>query len=286
MFNDSQKHLINTSFTVTEHNGNVTVSPVDCLDLHDTLDCGQAFRWRELEPDFWQGVAHGRILKIKKTPVALTLINTTQVEFEKIWRPYFDLDRDYPAIRRRLSVDPVLAAASEYAGGIRILRQEPFETLCSFIISQNNHIPRIKGIIGRLCGLLGEDLGGEFSFPSPEKMAGLTPFDLAPIRAGFRDAYLCDAAQKVASGEVDFSALEKLPLDEARLSLQKIRGVGPKVADCVLLFGLGRVEAFPVDVWIKRVLSDLYDGSLPAIAAPYAGIAQQYLFHYIRTAKI
>ncbi|MDR1892587.1 MAG: DNA-3-methyladenine glycosylase [Oscillospiraceae bacterium] len=271
------------TFTVTQSNGNLIVSPVDCLDLRDTLDCGQAFRWRQTDLNLWQGVAHGRIVKVQKAPGALILHNTTEEEFEEIWRAYFDLDRDYSAIRRRFEADPVLKAASEYAGGIRVLRQEPFETLCSFIISQNNNIPRIKGIIERLCGLLGEDLGNDFSFPSPEAMACLSPGDLAPIRAGFRAAYLCDAAQKVASGEIDFSAVKRLPLETARLELMKIRGVGPKVADCVLLFGLGRVEAFPVDVWIKRVLFDLYDGALPDIAAPYAGIAQQYLFHYIRT---
>ena len=159
--------------------------------------------------------------------------------------------------------------------GIRILHQEPWEAICSFIISQNNHIPRIKGIIGRLCESFGEPLGsGDFAFPSPERLAVLDISALAPLRAGFRAGYLLDAAKKIATGEVSLEALSILPLEEARASLQKIRGVGPKVAECALLYGCGRMDAFPIDVWMKRVMAECYPQGLPACIQGYEGIAQ------------
>ena len=191
---------------------------------------------------------------------------------------------DYVKIREEISAShPVLREAARYAPGIRILRQEPYEALCTFIISQNNNIKRIKGIVQRLCENFGEKLSdGEFAFPTAEKMSKLTPDDLAPLRAGFRSRYLVDAAQKVYSGEVNLEKCRTCNYEQARGDLMKITGVGVKVADCTLLFGLHRIEAFPVDVWMKRAMAKLFPGMTAEDFGEYAGIAQQYIFHYSR----
>lgn len=259
-----------------------TVEVSDC-DLDEIFDCGQCFRWDRNNDGSWSGVAHGRTLRAAMQGGTLMLYGVDKAEFEGIWHEYFDLGRDYGAVKRRLSADPVLAKAAEYSPGIRILRQEPWETLCSFIISQNNNIPRIKGIISRLCENFGEDIGGAYSFPSAETIARLMPGDLAPLRCGFREKYILDAARRVASGEIDLAALGNMPLTQARQTLETIKGVGPKVADCTLLFGCGRIECFPVDVWIKRVLACFYPGGFPEEYMPFGGIAQQYLFNYARS---
>ncbi len=255
--------------------------------LSETLDCGQAFRWQETEESLWQGVAFGKFLKIGSKNGVITFYNTTEDEFNLVWKDYFDLDRDYGKILSTLSENEVLKTAGEFAGGIRILRQEPWEALCSFIISQNNNIPRIKGIVERLCENFGEKIAeGIYSFPTAEKIASLSLDDLSVLRSGFRAKYILDAAKKVASKEIILESLRELSLDDARAELVKIYGVGEKVADCTLLFGLSHIEAFPKDVWIKRAVSKLFDGALPECAKKYAGIAQQYIFHYARMTKL
>lgn len=253
------------------------------FDPDQTLDCGQSFRW-EKNGDSWQGVAFGRRLTLRQEGEELVL-SCTQEEFERIWRGYFDLDTDYAAIRQELAVmDPVLGKACAYAGGIRILRQEPWEALCSFIISQNNNIPRIKGIIQRLCQTLGESSQeGEFQFPTPERLASSSLEELAPLRAGFRAKYLLSAARLVTEGKVDLQAIPQMELGKARETLMLIHGVGPKVAECALLYGFHRLEAFPLDVWMKRVMERWFPEKQPEDFGPWAGVAQQYLFHYIRT---
>lgn len=257
------------------------------FSLADTLDCGQAFRWRECADGSFEGVAFGRYLKLRQDGRKIILYNTDFEEFEAVWRSYFDLDRDYDYIKKVLCEDEHLKKACEFAGGIRVLRQDPWESLCSFIISQNNNIPRIKGIIERLCETFGEPLeNGFYSFPSAEKIASLTLEDLAPLRSGFRAKYILDAAKKVASGEINLKKISDMKSDDARAELIKIYGVGEKVADCVLLFGMGHIEVLPKDVWIKRVLANLFDGKFPDFAVPFAGIAQQYLFHYARMTKL
>ncbi len=272
--------------TVTQNGNNVELVGINDLSLADTLDCGQAFRWSECEDGSWQGVAFGRYLKISAENKKLILHDTDFEEFEAVWRNYFDLDRDYNYIKNILSADKTLKKAAEFASGIRVLRQDAWECLCSFIISQNNNIPRIKGIINRLCQVFGEPLeNGFYTFPSADRIASLTVEELAPLRSGFRAKYIIDAAKRVASGETDLKRISEMKSDVARGELTKIYGVGEKVADCVLLFGMGHINVLPKDVWIKRVLSELYDGELPDFAAPYAGIAQQYLFHYARMTK-
>ena len=267
----------------TEKNNTVVIDGVKDLDLAQTLDCGQSFRWTEREDGSFEGIAFGKCVTVRLEKNTLYIENADKADFENIWYDYFDLSLDYGKIRKEISkIHPVLCEAAKYAPGIRILRQEPYEALCTFIISQNNNIKRIKGIVQRLCESFGEKIDGGYAFPTPEKMSLLSPDDLAPLRAGFRNRYLIDAAKKAASGEVDLEKCRNCDYDEARAELMKITGVGVKVADCTLLFGLHRIEAFPVDVWMKRAMEKLFPNMKPEDFGEYAGIAQQYIFHYSR----
>lgn len=251
------------------------------FDPDVTFDCGQCFRWEKQKDGSWGGIALGHKLIVKRDGTNIYILGGGDLTSDLY--QYFDLNRDYSEVIRILSDDPVLKAAIKFAPGIRILRQEPWETLCSFIISQNNNIPRIKGIVSRLCQNFGDMIDGDaYSFPEPERLCRLSPDDLAPLRSGFRAGYIIDAAKKVANGEIDFDSLAYIPLDDARKILMKIKGVGPKVADCTLLFGCGRLDAFPVDVWVRRVLAKFYPDGFPQKYLKYGGIAQQFLFHYAR----
>lgn len=255
----------------------ITCPPV--FDLGLSLDCGQAFRWAEKDGK-WHGVAYGKALTAEQKENKL-ILDCSAEDFESIWKNYFDFDCDYEKIVSSYDDNYLKTAVSEYSG-IRILRQEPWEALCSFIISQNNNIPRIKGIVERLCESFGEGETGKRSFPSAEKLAKLTVEDLAPLRAGFRAKYIIDAAQKVASGEVDFEKINEEPIEFGREELQKIKGVGAKVAECTLLYGFHKIEAFPIDVWVKRIMAEMYPDGLPECTKGTEGIAQQYLFHWRR----
>lgn len=257
-----------------------------CFNVGLTLDCGQAFRWSKKENGDWHGVAFSKPLTLRETENGVEFIGTNREDFENIWKPYFDLDRNYDVICERFKSDSQLEKAVSECYGIRLLRQEPWEALCSFIISQNNNIPRIKGIVDRLCRLLGEHLGeDDYAFPSPERIAEAGIEGLAPIRAGFRAKYIIDAATKVANGEIDFEKIlhPETSIEESRDELIKIKGVGEKVAQCTLLYGCGKVDAFPVDVWVKRILAEDYPDGLPECINGVKGIAQQYLFHWKRT---
>ena len=248
------------------------------FDLDETLDCGQAFRWEKTGADTYSGAFLNKKLTISREEEdgVFRLHDTTEEDMEKVWADYFDLQTDYGELKRRFSEDETLSKACAYAGGIRILRQDKWEALSSFIISQNNNIPRIKGIIGRLC----EHYSG---YPSIEDMADETADSLSYLRAGFRAKYLVDAISRIRSGEIDLDKVAKMDIDDARKLLQTIKGVGPKVAECALLFGFYRTEAFPKDVWVKRVMANWYPDGLPECTKGVEGIAQQYLFHYIRT---
>lgn len=253
------------------------------LDLQQTLDCGQCFRWQVLPGGEYRGIAFGQKLTITEQNGTVLFHGVTATEFESIWIPYFDLDFDYATVRESFAeMHPALKEAARFAPGIRLLRQDPWEALCSFILSQNNNIPRIKGLVDRLCQLLGEQRDGFYDFPTPERLAEQTIDTLAPVRSGFRAKYLIDAAQKVVDGTVNLNALYHLPMDQARQSLTQIYGVGDKVAECALLYGFHRLEAFPMDVWMKRAMAVLLPGYSPEQLGPYAGVAQQYLFHYSR----
>ena len=255
------------------------------LDLRETLDCGQCFRWKEQPDGSFIGVVRGKYAHIYKDGDFLVVDGAEDAD-RAMWFDYFDLGLDYGMVRRELSaIHPTLADAARYAPGIRILNQEPFEALISFIISQNNNIKRITGIIDRLCEHFGRPINGthpSFTFPTAERLAALSPDDLVPIRAGFRHRYIIDAARKVADGTIDLEAIRALPYDEARGELMTICGVGVKVADCVMLYGLHRLDGFPLDVWMKRAMAALFPDLKPSDFGQYAGIAQQYIFHYAR----
>lgn len=255
---------------------------VPFFSLEDTLSCGQCFRWEKAENGAFRGIAGDRSLTVRQQGEELTFFDIGEEEFAAFWKGYFDLDGDYQTIFQRIRGDEFMEKAHRFCGGIHILRQDPWEALCSFIISQNNNIPRIKGIVARFCEYFGKKKDGFYAFPEPEVIASASLEELSSIRAGFRAKYLLDAAKKVSSGEVSLCSLETLPIEEGRKQLQSILGVGPKVAECVLLYGCHKVEAFPIDTWIKKVMDRYYPQGLPEQVKPYGGIAQQYLFHAVR----
>lgn len=250
---------------------------MDFDSLGQTLDCGQCFRWEKTPDGAWEGAAGGNFLRITRE-------NLPEILGVGFWRDYFDMGTDYEALREEFgAMDPVLREAARYAPEIRILRQDPWEALGSFLLSQCNNIKRIKGMVARLCREYGEPCGGGFSaFPRPEALAELRPEDLRRLGFGYRAEYLVGSAREVASGSVRLEEVRGLPIPEARAELMKLPGVGPKVADCALLYGLHRLDAFPMDVWMKRAMAVLFPGRPPESFGPYAGIAQQYLFHYSR----
>ncbi len=262
-------------------NGNDIIVSEPDLDLDETLDCGQAFRWKRIPSDYmctYTGAFFNDELTVSQTAAGSFIFhNTTENDFLSKWVGYFDFESDYSELKRCFSEDETLSKACRYAGGIRLLKQNSWECLISFIISQNNNIPRIKGIIDRLCG----HYNGRF--PDISELSKENAYSLAYLRSGFRAKYISDAAIKTASNEIKLDEIAEMPIDDARKALKSIKGVGPKVAECVLLFGMYRTEAFPVDVWIKRVLAQYYPNGFPEFAKEKAGIAQQYLFHYIRS---
>lgn len=262
----------------------IEITDVENFNLEQTFNCGQCFRWNKLDNDSFVGVAFDKEIKLLRHNNSIIINNMSLEEFEKLWLNYFDLNTDYCKIKNDLSsLDSVLKTAAEFAPGIRILNQDPWEALCSFIISQNNNIPRIKLIIKRLCENFGNKISEDsFSFPSFKVIASLSENDLIPIKCGFRARYIIDAAKKVNSNLIDFSTIKSAPLDDARKMLLQITGVGPKVAECTLLYGFHRLDAFPLDVWMKRAMEVLFPGQKPDFFGKYAGIAQQYIFHYSR----
>ena len=262
---------------------------VNSFEPSHIFECGQCFRWKDIGDGVYEGVAKGRIVKVYMENGRPVIDGCTEEDFENIWRNYFDLDRDYGKIKAKLAAgDPVIAKAIEYGSGIRILKQDLWETIVSFIISQNNNIPRICGCVERLCSGFGEPVGEDSagvlrcSVPTVEKLASLDPCDLADVRLGYRAPYLVKTAREV---------LERGMPDDYE-SVLALTGVGPKVASCISLFGLGDISAFPIDVWVRRLMDQLYGipendtKAMKAFAEEHfrdlGGIAQQYLFYYIR----
>jgi len=283
-------------YKYNKNNHSLTLSGVEHFKTADTFLCGQCFRWDREDDGSFTGVAMGKVINIRETEDGLVLSNCDEDDFLNVWRPYLDLDTDYGAIKKVLSADAHLKKAAEFGGGIRILNQDPFECLISYIISTQNNIPRIKKIINTLCRMYGEVISfGDreyHTFPDCTTIASLTESDLSPLNAGYRVPYIIDGAKKVASGEIELNKLFAMTTSSARDELMKIKGVGPKVADCTLLFSLKKRDAFPVDVWMQKIMRSLYLGesaTLKEISAfgaekfgELSGIAQQYLFYYAR----
>ena len=274
------------------------------LDLDATFGCGQCFRWQRQPDGSWEGVVAGRAVRAAILPgegggrLCLEGLAGPDPALEPdFWAGYFALDLDYPALLERMrAAHRGLAGCIGCAPGIRVLRQPFFETLVTFLISQNNNIPRIRGIVDRLCRALGQPLDGAgrlYAFPTPGRLAALEEADLAFLRAGWRAGYILDAARRAAAGQLDEAALRALPLADARARLMEVRGVGPKVADCTLLYGLGRWDAYPVDVWMRRADRALFTARVKDPAAYLnrktggcAGIAQQYIFAWARASGL
>ena len=291
---------------VKEKGNAVIVEDVRDFDLDNIFDCGQCFRWERDEKGRYVGTAFGRhaLMEYDGSSQILIIHGADEEDFQTVWRKYLDLDRDYGKIKEKLAErDKVIARAIDYGQGIRILNQEKWETLLSFIISQNNNIPRIKKCIDNLARTLGSPsgqfMGREFyDLPSPEVLAGATEEKLAPCRLGYRSKYLIETARQVAEAGLD--SLERLGApevtsQEAFEALNGYCGVGPKVANCIALFSMGKLDRFPIDVWVRKVMHRLYgidEGDMKGMArfaeqtfGVYGGIAQQYLFYYITHCK-
>ena len=281
--------------TYKRENDVLNVGGIGSFDLYRSAYCGQAFRWKG-EGNKLTCVIDGELVSAEKQGETLCISPCPTDEKALYYINYFDLDRDYDAIERRMLAHPILSRCVPYAGGIRVFNQEPFETLTSFIVSANNNIKRITGIIDRLCMRYGEEKetteGGVFyTFPTAEKLAAADIKDLRAIGLGYRDEYIKRSAAAIAEG-FSLDELRFLPYPEAKKKLCTLHGVGGKVADCVLLFSLGHGEAFPMDVWMKRAVSAMFfDGRTPTkdeldgLLSEFgedAGRIQQYIFHYAR----
>lgn len=255
------------------------------FDIALTAGSGQCFRFNPLGEGRWRVVAFGRKLEITELENGSFLMDCDRESWERYWRPYFDLGRDYEAVKAAIPMeDAFLRQAAAYAGGLRILRQEPFETLISFIISQRKNLPAIKGCVEALSRRFGTQINeGIHAFPTPEQLAGAGEDALRACSLGYRAPYVAKTAAMVASGEVDLTAIGALDDQKLQTELLRFPGVGVKVADCAMLFGYGRASAFPKDVWILRVMQQHYGGKSPQERlGKYAGILQQYMFCYIR----
>jgi N-glycosylase/DNA lyase len=296
---ESDKYVMTNRRVPCETN-RILVRGIYDFDPVHVFECGQCFRWNK-EPDgSYTGVVRGKAANVSYAQGMLVINNATMDDFKSIWFDYFDLGKDYGVIKEAVIIDEIMEKAVEFGNGIRLLRQEPWEALISFILSANNRIPRIKKIIQDICRLFGEEkehCGQKYhSFPDAGKLASLSLDRVMECRAGYRCEYIIDAAKAVAAGGFDPKILKWLNPDEARKALKNFKGVGDKVADCILLYGGMRYDVFPVDVWVKRVMKELYfkrEVGFKEIRlfaedrfGEYAGFAQQYLFYYAREHKI
>ena len=295
----------------------IKVTNLGRYSLTDTMECGQCFRYERVPRDdeyveYMTVVGKELIRVAQKTKGELIFPDMSEKTFREVAVPYFALERDLEKVKESVmekTDSEWLKAAAEFGAGIAILGQNPWETLISFIISQNNNIPRIRKIVREISSEYGtnlslendynscplkriegapnktdcKDCGRCYTFPSAENIL-TNPDGLLPSKPGFRYGYILDAAEKVASGQVDLDKIKaEKSYDFTLTELKNIKGVGDKVASCCALFGFENLEAFPIDVWMKRAIDTYFDGKLdPASLGPYAGIAQQYIFHYIR----
>ena len=295
----------------------ISVTDIGRYNLKDTFECGQCFRYEVISEDEnyveYMTVVGEKIITVgQRKEGELLFYGVSEEDFLSVCVPYFSLDTDYEKILEDVvshTDSDFLKAAAECAHGIAILKQDPWETLFSFIISQNNNIPRIRKMIKKISAAYGVNLslqnksqkcllgktstapceeicrecGSCYTFPKASDVSG-DPEKLLASNPGFRYKYLCDAAEKVDTGAVDLDMIAAArSYEHTKSALMEIKGVGEKVASCAALFGFGNLEAFPIDVWMKRAIDEYFDGHLdPSTLGRYAGVAQQYIFHYIR----
>lgn len=275
--------------TVKQYNDYTEITEITDLSLRKTFNCGQCFRFEE-DGDGYSGVAFGRYVRFTQPSSDILRIYGAKADDTELWIHFLALDVDYGAVKRDITRRfdcEIMDKALIYGDGIRILRQQSWEAIISFIISQNNNIGRIKKIIAALCLVCGETVTGSdgthYTFPTAEALYKTGTDGIFALRTGFRAKYIYDAAYQVAEGKIDLDTLAAADTETLIKSLCAVKGIGPKVASCAALFGFGRTEAFPVDVWIRRSLERHFCGELDINSlGEYAGVAQQYLFYYER----
>ncbi len=280
----------------------IILEGIEDFEPAHVFDCGQCFRWIRQEDGSYTGVAMGKVINVSKKGNNIHIDNTNLEDFENIWYEYFDLGRDYGALKKDLAkLDENLKKAVEFGPGIRILKQDGWEMLISFIISSNNRIPMIQRAINNISERYGQKIGtyrgkDYYAFPSPEELSKASIEDLRDCKTGFRDKYIYYTTRAVLDENIDVKAFVDMDHDICHKELMKFKGVGAKVADCIALFGMRKYQSFPVDVWVKRVMQEFYgaeDMSLPKMRqfgmdlfGQDAGFAQQYLFYYVRELEI
>lgn len=274
---------------IREFNDYIELSGLEHFDISKIFDCGQCFRFDPDPKGGISGVAMGRFYRFEQNaPDSVKIFNTTKDDFETRLKYYLSLDCDYGMMNddiiHRFGEDETIKKAVKTGDGIRLLRQEPFEVLISFIISQNNNIPRIKKLVYVLSVKCGEQISDtQYAFPTPEAIYSLGEAGLYELKTGFRAKYIFDAVKRVLEGDTDLEALSKLDTETLLTELMKIKGVGLKVASCAALFGYNRTDSFPVDVWIKKVIDKYYPDGLDLDSlGEYRGLGQQYLFYFER----
>ena len=275
---------------------------VKCFNLKYTLECGQCFRWKKIDEDYYVGVIKDRVIKIKQNKDTLYIISSNMEDLEDVVRHYFNLDLDYTSIEKRISiVDDNVKKAVTNTSGLRFLKQDFFETIISYIISANNNIPRISKSVNEISRRYGSEveLDGEkyYLFPTPEQLKNVKVEEYRECGVGFRDKYIYNTVAKINNKEIDLDELFKMDTQNLKKELLSLMGVGPKVADCILLFSCSRLEVFPVDTWVEKIMTKLYFNNKEASKKQIqdyaknnfkndAGIIQQHLFYNIREGMI
>jgi N-glycosylase/DNA lyase len=302
--------------TIKSYDDYIIIEEVENFKLKHIFECGQIFRFEEIQENNFIVIAFGKLIEVKEDGNNIIIYNTTEEEFNKIWLKYFDLDRDYTIIKEELSKDVLLKQSIEFGYGVRVLNQDPFEMLLSFIISARNNIPSIKKTVNKISAKWGKEINYKgktyYAFPNIYEIKDATLEEIQETGASFRSKYIIDtiknaynsimerensdADEKNIYSKYDLNYIESLSDDECHSALQEFKGVGSKVADCIMLFSMEKTSAFPVDVWVKRAMIHFYgaeDSSLNKIRifarnkfGKLAGFAQQYLFYYARENKI
>lgn len=268
-----------------------------CFNLKYTLECGQCFRWK-LVDDYYVGVIRDRAIKVRQDGNTIYVRSNNEENLENIVKEYFELNKDYKEIEERISkVDKYVKEAVKNTTGLRHIKQDFFETIISYIVSANNNIPRISKSVNEISRRFGKEIefDGEkyYLFPRPEELANVTVDEYRECGVGFRDKYIYNTVKKINSGEINLDDMQKMSTKELRTLLLTLMGIGPKVADCILLFSCSRQEVFPIDVWVERVMKKLYFEDKEASKKEIlnyadknfgkdAGIIQQHLFYNIR----
>lgn len=284
----------------------VILEGVKNFNIKQILECGQCFRWEKKSELDYIVIAYGRVIEVVQDGDKVTILNSNKEDFNNIWLTYFDLERDYSKIKEELSKDEILKKSVDFGYGIRLLNQDPFELVISFIISARNSIPSIKKTIKKISERWGEKIeyNGEvfYTFPTPEMLKDVTEDEIRETAASFRSKYIVDTVYRInedlenSDGIYNLDRITSLTDDECHVALQEFKGVGAKVADCIMLFSMSKYSAFPVDVWVKRAMMHFYnaeEGSLNKIRIfardkfkGLSGFAQQYLFYYARENNI